>query len=178
MPMLMFSGIRKYLPTVPLCKHRPHLWTPGPHTLLITVSLFLIFILLDLSADFNAVSYTILSKQLSEFTGLSGTALLWFHSCLSKQQQYVTLNPMKSVTWESSWIHHYHQNSHQICFLPSQKHFQAQALTLKHSYIDSHSCRHLLPAGLLQCYPAWSTQQGLRHTAKCSDIYCQSPHRH
>ena len=62
-----------------------------------TLSLISILILLDLSAAFDTVSYSILLTRISELIGLRGSALSWFPSYLFNRKQYVTLKDAKST---------------------------------------------------------------------------------
>ena len=56
-----------------------------------------ILILLDLSAAFDTVSYSILLTRISELIGLRGSALSWFPSYLFNRKQYVTLKDANST---------------------------------------------------------------------------------
>jgi len=54
-----------------------------------------ILILLDLSAAVDTINHNVLITSLSAI-GVSGTALNWFQSYLSKRKQFVTLGPHQS----------------------------------------------------------------------------------
>ena len=57
-----------------------------------------ILLLLDLSAAFNTIDHDMLLSSLREYIGLRDTALNWFRSYLSQQQQSVLINGVKSKT--------------------------------------------------------------------------------
>uniref|UniRef100_A0A671W597 Reverse transcriptase domain-containing protein n=1 Tax=Sparus aurata TaxID=8175 RepID=A0A671W597_SPAAU len=56
-----------------------------------------ILILLDLSAAFDTISHTILLTHLSDYLGLTGTALSWFQSYLTNRKQFVTIGDSGST---------------------------------------------------------------------------------
>ena len=56
-----------------------------------------ILILLDLSAAFDTISHTILLTRLSDYLGLTGTALSWFQSYLTNRKQFVTIGDSSST---------------------------------------------------------------------------------
>ena len=53
-------------------------------------------VLLDLSAAFNTVDYTILLSFLENHIGPKGTVLQMFHSCLSDRSQRISVNNVLS----------------------------------------------------------------------------------
>uniref|UniRef100_A0A671VP79 Reverse transcriptase domain-containing protein n=1 Tax=Sparus aurata TaxID=8175 RepID=A0A671VP79_SPAAU len=57
-----------------------------------------ILILLDLSAAFDTISHTILLTRLSDYLGLTGTALSWFQSYLTNRKQFVTIGDSSSTS--------------------------------------------------------------------------------
>ena len=56
-----------------------------------------ILVLLDLSAAFDTVSHTILLTRLSDYLGLTGSALSWFQSYLTNRKQFVTIRDSSST---------------------------------------------------------------------------------
>ena len=62
-----------------------------------------LLVLLDLSAAFDTVDHTILLKRLEVMYGISGTALKWFESYLTKRTQVVNINGTKSEKEELKW---------------------------------------------------------------------------
>ena len=56
-----------------------------------------ILMLLDLSTAFDTISHTILLTRLSDYLGLTGTALSWFQSYLTNRKQFVTIGDFSST---------------------------------------------------------------------------------
>ena len=56
-----------------------------------------ILILLDISAAFGTMSHTILLIHLSDYLGLTGTALSWFQSHLINRKRFVTIGDPSST---------------------------------------------------------------------------------
>uniref|UniRef100_A0A8C1CZ15 Reverse transcriptase domain-containing protein n=1 Tax=Cyprinus carpio carpio TaxID=630221 RepID=A0A8C1CZ15_CYPCA len=51
-----------------------------------------LFVLLDLSAEFDTIDHTILLHRLEYFVGINGSALAWFKSCVYDRHQFVAVN--------------------------------------------------------------------------------------
>ncbi len=48
--------------------------------------------LLDLSAAFDTIDHNLLLNRIENFFGISGSALVWFKSCLSDFHKFVAVN--------------------------------------------------------------------------------------
>ena len=101
--------------------------------------------LLDLSAAFDTLDYSILLIRLSTWFCISSISLSWFRSYLSSRSSYVSVVgtpsnitiscrvPQGSVLWHSfqSLYHsHLHSNSKCLSFIPSLRRWQSTFLSI------------------------------------------------